>query len=296
MGWPEVYEAAGVRVASRDMLIAHGASGRMLTAAVKSGHLLRARRDHYVLPEDSRRLVEAIRIGGRLACVSALADVGIFVLDDSYPHLHLDHSMSRLRSPRSRFVPLRNHNRNGAELHWWPLVDDDASTEFSVSGVDALIQAVRCQHPWFALASIDNALFTGRIANSSVPRIFENAPEQIQYLQTEVDGRAEAGQESVLRMIVRQDRLHCDLQRSIETVGRVDLVVEGCLVVEADSRQAHDGWEKHIDDRHRDLLLAKQRYMSLRPAYQHTMHQPRLVRESILGLLAQSTNFRRSFS
>jgi hypothetical protein len=73
-------------------------------------------------------------------------------------------------------------------------------------------------------------------------------------------------------------------------------VVEGCVAVEADSRLAHDGWERHVRDRRRDLLLAKQHYVSLRPAYQHTMHEGALVRESILGLLDQNNNFRRSFS
>jgi hypothetical protein len=83
---------------------------------------------------------------------------------------------------------------------------------------------------------------------------------------------------------------------TVPEVGRVDLIVEGCLALEADSRLAHDGWERHVHDRRRDLLLARNQFMSLRPAYQHTMFEPDLVRASVLGLLQQSRNFRRSFS
>jgi hypothetical protein len=35
--------------------------------------------------------------------------------------------------------------------------------------------------------------------------------------------------------------------------------------------------------------------MSLRPAYQHTMNEPRLVLASVLGLLRQSNHSRRIF-
>jgi hypothetical protein len=296
MGWPEVFDDAGVRVAQRDLLLHYGATPRGLTAAVKSGALLRARRDHYVLPSESPRLVQAIRVGGRLACVSALEEAGLFAFDTRFAHIYLNHSMARLRSPRSRFVPLRDENRDGIELHWAPLFDESAATEFSVSVGAALLQVLRCRPAWHALASIDNALYNRMISPPMLQSVFDLAPERVQFLRSLVNGRAESGQETILRLIIVSAGLHCDLQVTVPTVGRVDLIVEGCLAVEADSRLAHDGWERHVNDRHRDLLLAKQRYMSLRPAYQHTMYEPTLVLDSILGLLDQSRNFRRSFS
>jgi hypothetical protein len=295
VGWADVFEEAGVRVASRDLLIAHGASGRMLTSAVRSGHLIRARRDHYLLPQDSRRLVEAVRVGGRMGCITALADSGVFAEDPLGPHIYIARGMSRMRSPRSRFLPLHDRNRNGAELHWLPLLDEENAAEFSVSVVDALAQALLCQPPWLALASVDNALFAGAVTRHQVCRIFETGPERLRYLEPYIDARAEAGQETILRMIVRAAGLECDLQVSVPDVGRVDMIVEGCLALEADSRLAHDGWERHVEDRHRDLLLAERGHMSLRPAYQHTMNEPRLVLASVLGLLRQSNHSRRIF-
>jgi hypothetical protein len=240
MGWAHAFEHAGVRVASRELLIAYGATGRSLTAAVRAGHLVRARRDHYVLPSDEGVLVSATRIGGRLGCVSALAAAGIFVLDARLPHIHIERGMSRLRSPRSRFTRLAQENRDGAQLHWWPLTDEHHVTEYSVGIVDSLAQAVRCQHPWSAIASIDNALFQRAVDVDLVAGLFRTLPERYRYLRGKVNGLAEAGQETILRMILESAGLTCELQVTVLQVGRVDMLVEGCLVLEADSRFAHD--------------------------------------------------------
>jgi very-short-patch-repair endonuclease len=248
------------------------------------------------MPRESADVIAAVRVGGLVDCVSALAEVGIFAFDTSLTHVRLDHEMSRMRSTRSRFIPLTDHNRSNLRLHWSPLDLSETATNFSVGIEDALGSALRCQQPWHALASIENALHQGVISRYAAERLFETAPGRVQHLRPLIDARAEAGQETVLRMIVLDAGLDCEPQVVIPGVGRVDLVVEGCLVLEADSRQAHDGWEHHLRDRQRDLLLATQHFVSLRPAYQHTMFEPQLVRSSILGLLDQSRNFRRSFS
>lgn len=286
MTWVEVFETQQRVILSSAELIAFGATSHSLTAAVRGGHLVRARRDHYALPGTARHVIAAVRVGGRMGCVSTLAAGSIFAYDASHPHIHMEGSMSRSRSPRNRHIPLTRDNRDGCTLHWEPLFDRENARESSVSILDALAQGLRCQKPWHALASLDNALFQGMIEIGDLHQIFANVPLRLQYLMSLVDGRAEAGQETVLRMIVREAGLDYELQVEIPGVGRVDMVVAGCLVLEADSRLAHDGWEKHVEDRGRDLRLAAQGYMSLRPAYQHTMHHPQLVRDAVSHLVA----------
>jgi len=296
MTWHEVFETQQRLILSSTELISFGATSHSLTAAVRGRHLLRARRDHYALPGTDQQILAAVRVGGRIGCVSALNAAGIFAHDTSDTHVHMNGSMSRSRSPRNRLISLTPHNRDGCNLHWWPVFDEGHGCEYAVGTPDALAQSLRCQKPWYGLASLDNALFLGKIETGDLLQIFESIPSRLHYLMPLVDGRAEAGQETVLRMIVRAAGLNYELQVWIPGVGRVDMLVEGCLVVEADSRLAHDGWEKHVEDRHRDLVLASQGYMSLRPAYQHTIYEPDLVRASILGLLTQGRNFRRTFS
>jgi very-short-patch-repair endonuclease len=177
-------------------------------------------------------------------------------------------------------------------LHWAPLIDEHDGTECSVGIRDALAQVIRCQHPWEAVASIDNALFRGLATEFDVYEVFASLPARHRPLQSLVDGRAEAGQETMLRLALQNAGLHVEPQVQIDGVGRVDLVVEGCIVVEADSRLAHDGWELHVRDRDRDIDAARQGYPSLRPAYQRTMNRPGDVVEAVRQLLAADRRYR----
>lgn len=285
MTWHAAFTRLDRTVASRAELLGLGATGRGLTAAVRYGHLLRLRRDHYALPGIPTPVRHAVRVGGRLACTSALQHYGVFAAPSDFTHVHVGREMSRLRHPHRRRDPLSRENRDGVELHWHELVDEGSSSEIALSLVDALICAVRCQHPWHAIASLDNALFLGRISEDELDVVFRRLPSSLRYLRGRLDARAEAGQESVLRQIVREAGLSFELQVHFAGIGRVDMVVEGRLVVEADSRLAHEGWQRQVRDRTRDLALARQRLMSLRPLYQHIMFEPAAVRDAILGVL-----------
>ena len=292
MSWEMLFQESNRTIIRTGELRAAGATWRSLKTAVDNGFLVRGRRGHYALPSTDCRILEAVRVGGRLGCISAAANAGIFALDPSIAHIHLDPNASRLRSPQDRFQRLTLANRGGVELHWDRLLEPESSTEYSIGLVDALIQIFRCQQSRFALASLDNALYLQRIPFSSVRDIFAALPEQVQYLRTWVDIRSESGQETVLRFIVRHAGFQFEIQVSISGVGRVDMVIEGCLVVEADSRQFHDGWEAHLRDRTRDCDLAGMNYMSYRAIHRDILYHPERVVAAITGLLAMRNHFR----
>jgi hypothetical protein len=182
---------------------------------------------------------------------------------------------------------LTEFNRGGIELHWLPELAEQESEAHRVSLIDALLESLYCQHPWHTLASIDNALHQRLITRDDLDAVFHYAPSRLGVLEPLIDERAESGQETVLRMIVRETGLPYELQVSFPDAGRVDILVAGCLVLEADSRAFHDGWEAHVRDRGRDLVFASMGLASLRPAYQHTMHRPALVKRAIEGLVGQ---------
>ena len=292
MTWELLFQESGRKVIETGELRAAGATWRSLKAAVDNGFLVRGRRGHYALPTVNRRILEAVRVGGRLGCISAAADVGVFAVDPSIAHIHLEPNASRLRAPQDRFQRLSVANRTGIELHWDRLVAPEESTEYSVGLQDAVIQIFRCQQPRFALASLDNALHLQRLALSSVSEIFAALPENLHYLQSWADPRSESGQETVLRFIVRLAGFQFEIQVSISGVGRVDMVIEGCLVIEADSRQFHDGWEAHLRDRTRDCDLAGMSYMSYRAIHRDILYHPERVLAAITGLLAARNHFR----
>ena len=164
----------------------------------------------------------------------------------------------------------------------------DEATDWTVGIIDALIQAVRCQEPWHAVATLDSALHLGLVGAVDLARVFAALPSRFQALRVLVDGRSEAGQESVLRCAFVAAGLRVRLQVWFDGIGRVDLVVEECLVVEADSRTAHDGWELHVRDRDRDIDLARRGFMSLRPGYHRTMFATADVVEAAQALVGRS--------
>jgi hypothetical protein len=286
MTWNEVFDQLGLTVTDRRTLLSYGATGTGLTGAVQAGFLVRPRRDHYALPGTPTSIIQAVRVGGRLSCVSALHLLGVFAMDASVPHIHLARSASRLRSPHSRLITLAESSRADSVLHWWPLLYSSDVLDYRVGIRDAVAHAIRCQQPWHAIATLDSVLHRGLLSRDELTALFHQLPDAHCALLSQVDGRAEAGQESILRLLMWQLGLQCELQVHVSGVGRVDMLVEGILILEADSRLAHDGWELHVRDRNRDIDSARQGYMSLRPAYQRTMFDPTAVQEAVLALLA----------
>lgn len=278
------------RIYSRRELLDSGMTGARITEAVGDSQLIRVRRDHYALPETDRHTIEAVRVGGRLACVSAAAELGIFAFDSSFTHIHLAREASRLRSAVSRKHPLAALPRNGVELHWQPLISAADGTEYCVGPRDALAQIIRCQSPEFALAALDTALHDGCISPYDLDEIFAAVPLKHHSIRPLIDARAEAGQETVLRELVRHAGLRYALQVWFDGIGRVDMVIEGCVVVEADSRAHHKSWEEHVRDRSRDRELARRGYVTLRLLYQDIMFHPVESIEAIRELIAICCN------
>lgn len=278
-----VFEALGVVIASRAELLAAGATSKMLTAAVRFGHLVRLRRDHYALPGTEGAIQRAVRVGGAVTCVTALELYGVFTFDTSKTHVALTRDMSRIRGPLRR-ESFRHTDRQHAVLHWWNHECRGDGKEIA-SLVDALAHAIRCQRPELAIASLDNALHLGLLDVEDLDEVFARVPEQYRGIRGRLNGRAEAGQESVLRILADDEGYRVDIQVTFPGIGRADMLVEDCLILEADSRAHHDGWEKHVHDRGRDLAFAALGYPSLRPAFNHTMYYPDQVRAALRGLL-----------
>lgn len=296
MTWAEYFNDNQVQIAETAALNAAGATWKALRGAVEAGHLIRVRRGHYALPGTDARILEAVRVGGRLACVSAAADMGVFAFDNRLAHVQIAPTGSRLRTPHDRFQLLTGQHRHSVELHWNELVDPADGTEYRVGLIDALVQILRCQEPRFALASLDSALHQGLLPPGAIREIFAELPRETQYLQSLVDARSEAGQETVLRFIVGRAGYEFQIQVRIRGIGRIDMIVEGCIAVEADSRQFHDGWDAHARDRTRDCELAMLGYLTLRVLYRDIMFHPERVLAAIAGLLDASRHFRRTFA
>jgi very-short-patch-repair endonuclease len=150
--------------------------------------------------------------------------------------------------------------------------------------VDALVQSTSCQEPRAAVATLDSAIKLGLIRVSDLDVIFARVPPRRRVLQRLVDGRAESGPETFLRLMALALGFSVELQVKIDGVGRVDLVLDGWLVVECDSEAHHSGWESQKRDRRRDLALAERGMVSVRPVAEDIMYRPHVVIAALRGL------------
>lgn len=273
---------------TRAELFATGWTRRSITSAVRRGDLIRARRDRYLPPTAPDAVVRAVRVGGRLTCLSLLEGLGVFVMENSVLHVHLPRSASRMRSPDSRRRRLERRGRRSVRLHWLELsVDVGAAT--CVSLVDALAHAVLCQPPRAAIATLDSALNKGMISADQIADVFALLPAKYRVIRPFIDGRAQSGSETLMRLMLRSLGCAVELQVRFEGVGYVDLLVDGWLAIECDSRAHHAGWEAQSTDRRRDLALAALGITTLRPTARMIFDDPEAVLAAVRGLLATRT-------
>lgn len=269
---------------TRADLLHSGYTRRMIQVAVRRGELIHVRRDRYLPADVHEEFVRAVRVGGRLTCLSLLALLGVFVLDNRLLHVHVDPRGGRLRSPTNRKKRLKVNRRGRLTLHWTTLVES-AGSSCAVSVLDALAHAVRCQPPRAAIATIDSALHLGLLVEAQLSELFAALPARFRSLLPLIDGRAESGPETLVRLMARI--LGCDIRLQVEfdDIGRVDLVLDGWLVVECDSKQFHADWAQQVKDRERDLTLATLGYATLRLTAATIMYHPDEAFAALRGLI-----------
>lgn len=263
-----------------------GMTRHQIAEAVRSGRIVRARRDRYLPATAPRPVVEAVRVGGRLTCLSLLAARGVFVFHNGALHVHVVRGASRLRAPDDpqRPVPPRS-GRAQLRLHWLPLARPEDAGTVAVGILDALVHAVRCQPPRYAIATIDSALNKGLIRADDLDELFAHLPRRYRILRTHVDGRAQAGTETLVRLMLQVLGAHVRPQARFEAIGFVDLLVDGWLVIECDSREFHSDWRQQVKDRERDLALAARGYVVLRLTAAQILYRPDEVQAALRALL-----------
>jgi very-short-patch-repair endonuclease len=250
-----------------------GMSRRAIRAALSGGQLIRVRRNHYIAPDTEKNYERAAELGGRLDCVSLLAALGVFVRESSHLHVQMTRGASRTPQPPEDVV--RHWRETSAEPR-----------ELGADIVEALARAVQCQVPRDAIATLDSAWHLGLVGEVEIASVFARLPRRFHVLRSHLDSRAEAGSETLARLLLRALGCHVDVQVRIDGVGRVDLVVDGWLIIECDSRAHHSSVEQQVKDRRRDLAAARRGYATLRVLAEDILWHPEDVLEALRALLA----------
>jgi hypothetical protein len=250
-------------MARRPQLLRLGAHDYELTRAVRRGEVVRARNGWYSTFRESDPRLRAVRVGGRLTGLSAIASVGGWVLGQHPLHVSVHRNAARLRTQGNRFRRLNVRAPRNVALHWDDPEVDAFGTSTVVGLVDALTRVVLDEDLETAVAALDWALHTGALDRIDFETLVLRLPVERRGISGWVDPTCESLPESLARTRLRVAGHQVVSQQPLRETQRIDLVVDGQVGIEV------DGEEFHLDtfaaDRDKDVDIAISGLHNLRP-------------------------------
>ena len=241
-----------------------------LTRNVRAGRIERIRTGIYAVPALSAEVREAIAHGGALTCTSALRMHRIWSLPESTePHVWMGRGGRAHEHPNCTCV---SHYYLGAP----PL--GRASVE------QALTHLYACQGDEAFFAAFESAWRLRLLTTSARSRVRTALPASARWLVDLARGDADSGLESLLRLRLHLLGIRLQCQVTIDGVGRVDFVIAGRIILEADGKENHDGSKRH-KDLVRDAAASIRGYETLRFDYAQIVHDWPTVQQAILAAI-----------
>lgn len=241
-----------------------GATEHDLRRALKAGALNRPRRGWYsTWPERDPRF-RAMRVGGRLTGISAIAALGGWVLDRHSLHVAVPINAARLRNQWRRDLRLTDARDDDLVVHWVSPAHDRGSSTGIVDLPEALELVCRTEAAEQAIAVLDWVRRTGRLDRIELAELRERLGPRRWLVDASVDN-CDSLPESLARTRLRAAGVQVSTQVGFTAGGeRIDLVLEGAIAVEVDGDEFHrDTFEA---DRARDLAITRAGLHALRPS------------------------------
>lgn len=250
-----------------------GCTRTRLSAAVRSGSILRVRTGVYALHTIDPSIITAAEHGGALTCAAALRARGVWILPDANTEVHV------WMGEAGR----AHHRKCACVVHYTP----GTSGLGLASVAAALVHLYRCTDEETFFAAYESAWNMRLISASDRTRIRRELPRTAAWLLDLARGDAESGLESLLRLRLHLLGIQLDCQVQIDGVGRVDFVIDGRIILEADGKVNHDGSMRH-KDLVRDAVASALGYETLRFDYAMILHDWDRVIAAIIPALARA--------
>jgi very-short-patch-repair endonuclease len=172
-------------------------------------------------------------------------------------------------------------------LHWTGRLTSISGRPSRIAPVLLVLEhAMRVLRPELGIAMVDSALHGRHLREADLAALAAALPEHLAGVVRMAEGRCESGIESVACYLLRRSGLRVEPQVVIPGVGRVDLLVEGRLIVELDGREWHGDRLAFARDRRRDASAAAERYRTLRFDYAQVLFAWPSVMAAVLAALA----------
>jgi very-short-patch-repair endonuclease len=291
-------------MAQKRLLVRRGVRDHDLTRAVRSGDVVRVRNGWYsTMPESSPQL-RAVRVGGRLTGISAIAALGGWVLNNHPLHVAVHDNAGRLRTQDNRHQKLNVRSTRGVTLHWSSREQDARGTAVCVALVDALERVVLDEEFETAVAAIDWALRTEQLDLVDFETLILRLPRERRGIRQWIDKDCDSLPESLARTRLRLSGHDVSSQQPMVGGRRIDLVVDGIAAIEVDGDRFHR--ERFEADRSKDVDITLMGLHALRPSarlvFRDWQHFERAVdvaiacRKSSAGAENSGVRFRRPFA
>lgn len=261
-------------IARGSTLQQYGCSRTHLAAATAAGKIRRLRQGVFALPTLDADIVTAAEHGGALTCAAALRAHGVWVLPDPDGRIHVWMGRSGRHHP---------HDGCSCSIHYSP-----GSAGLGLAPVVAcLIHAYRCLDEEAFFAAYESAWNMRLLGAHDRARIRRELPSAAAWLLDLAQPDAQSGLESLLRLRLHVLGIRLDCQVSLPGVGRVDFVVGGRVILEADGKDNHSHAKRHADLR-RDAAASALGYETLRFDYAMIVHDWPAVLAAILPALGRA--------
>lgn len=261
-------------VASWRRLRTLGVTAHCVWLGLCERRIQRLRRGVYTLPGADPHLLAAVTLGGVLSCEAAAGHHGLPRLDsDGRVHVTVPRDWAQ-----ARLAGVVVHRRN---------LPDDAHDGLVTGLVRTAMDCARELGPRDAVVVLDGVLRLGILPEelqAAAGAATGPGSAAVRRAVRSADGRAESPLESCLRLLV-EPLGTVEPQVMISNVGRVDLLLDGWLVLEADGFEFHSARRQYREDRRRANALAVQGYVLLRLSYEDVMFRPDYVVASVSAVL-----------
>lgn len=250
------------------LLRTYGITRRMSAAAVRGGSLARVRAGVFAVVAADAAIVEAAAHGGALTCAHALRLYGVWSLEADGPvHVWLG-GKGRPHHVRCECVGHYDAGRAGVGLA--PLEQ-------------VLIHVYRCAGEEAFFAALESALAQRLIVSTARRRIRQRLPAGAHWLIDLARSDADSGLESLLRLRLHLLGISLECQVAIPTVGRVDFVLGGLLILETDGKGNHASAAHRHKDLVREAAASALGYETLRFDYAQVIHDWASVKSAIVA-------------
>lgn len=245
-----------------------GASVRGVQAAVREGRI-RHSGNRYVLPGGPPDLAVAAGHASALGCVSALAHRGFpLLVSPSVPHL------------------VSSRHRVDRRVVW----HRGATCEsVAVAPERALAQMTACRPLVEVLVALDAATRSGLVDPDDLRACAPSRDRAgLLWALRCTDPRAESVLESALRAhLLLAGVTGIQLQVDLDGIGRVDVLIDGWLVVEADGFEGHSSRTAYRNDRRRGVAGVVGGWVTLRFSYEDITQRGEWVAATVLAVVAR---------